>query len=148
MVYSLLIQDSSPYWADVKMDIDRYVKGTENDHPFPIRKMGSTMLRLRREASEWYWSVLRGKALSRWTELCHKLLKGLQTTLDKHQELGSSASPTGKRLRRVWKRLTWDESEIEDFRSRVDTNINLFNLFLGKLNRYAVICLSRHNDKG
>jgi hypothetical protein len=64
---------------------------------------------------------------------CGNVLGELEHTLDKYQELDSSAKSFGKRSRRVWKRLTWDQKDIDAFRSRITTNVMIFNTFLGQL---------------
>lgn len=66
---------------------------------------------------------------------CGDLLKALEITVDKFQELDSSAKIPGKRSKRVWKRLTWDQKDIDEFRGRISSNTILLNTFLGHISR-------------
>ncbi len=66
---------------------------------------------------------------------CRNVLEELEKTLDKHQELDSCAKSLGGKSRRVWKRLMWDPKEMDEFRSRIISNIVLFNVFLGRMTR-------------
>lgn len=74
---------------------------------------------------------------------CWQLLGELNGYLDKFQDLEPRATSrptgTGTGLRsstiRVWKRVRWDQEEIEVFRSRIATSINALNLVVAGLNR-------------
>jgi hypothetical protein len=69
------------------------------------------------------------------TKRCRNVLKELEKTLDKYQELDSSAKSLGGKSRRVWKRLRWDPKEMDEFRSRIISNIVLFSAFLERITR-------------
>jgi hypothetical protein len=62
---------------------------------------------------------------------CRNVLEELENTLDRYQELDPSAKSSSGKSRRVWKRLTWEQKDIDVFRSRITANITLFNTFLG-----------------
>ena len=64
---------------------------------------------------------------------CGNVLEELGKTLDKYQELDSSSKSLGGKSRRVWKRLTWDQEEIDRARSRITSNVMLLNTLLGQL---------------
>jgi uncharacterized protein YaaN involved in tellurite resistance len=66
---------------------------------------------------------------------CHNVLEQLNKTLDKYQELDSSAKGISGKLRKVWKRLQWDQKDIDQFRSRNTFNISAFGIFLGQITR-------------
>lgn len=66
---------------------------------------------------------------------CGELLKELEITLDKFQELDSSVKISGKRPKRVWRRLTWEQKDIDEFRGRILSNTILLNTFLGHISR-------------
>jgi peptidoglycan hydrolase CwlO-like protein len=68
-------------------------------------------------------------------EGCRSVLKELEDTLDKYQELDSNIKGLGGRSRRVWKRLKWDQKDIDSFRNRITSNIALLNAFLGRITR-------------
>jgi hypothetical protein len=69
------------------------------------------------------------------TKGCRSVLEELEKTLDKSQGLDSSAESFGGKTRRVWKRLKWDQKDVDGFRSRLTSNVVLFNTFLGRITR-------------
>ncbi len=75
------------------------------------------------------------KELDEVAQACYDILQTLQETLDKFQELDSSVKGISGKPRRVWKRLKWDQRDIDQFQSRITLNISAFNMFLGRLTR-------------
>lgn len=75
------------------------------------------------------------KELGEIAQGCYDVLKKLEGTLDEYQELDSGAKGISEKSRKVWKRLQWDQKVINDFRSRITFNINLFNMLLGRITR-------------
>jgi peptidoglycan hydrolase CwlO-like protein len=67
------------------------------------------------------------------TQGCRNVLEELEKTLDRYHEIDSSGKSFGEKSRRVWKRLKWDQKEIDGLRSRITSNTMLFNTFLGRL---------------
>ena len=63
---------------------------------------------------------------------CRTVLKEIEETLNRYQELNSSEKSFGGKSRRVWKRLQWDQKEIDQFRSRITLNITALGIFLEK----------------
>ena len=63
-------------------------------------------------------------------EGCGNVLKKLNDTLEKYQEL-DSRSLSGK-ARRVWKRLKLEPDDIRDLRSRLSSNVTLLIAFQNK----------------
>ncbi|KFY37326.1 hypothetical protein V494_04800 [Pseudogymnoascus sp. VKM F-4513 (FW-928)] len=72
---------------------------------------------------------------------CHDLLEELSVTLDKYQELDSSAKISSGRSRKLWKRLTWDQKEIDGLRARISSNIILFNTFLELISSQTIFAV-------
>jgi Cdc6-like AAA superfamily ATPase len=70
----------------------------------------------------------------------------LQRILDKNTELSAESGSVGKRIKRVWKRIKWDPVDINNLRSRINTNINFLTAFNGNLTRDNVIKLVRHQE--
>ena len=68
-------------------------------------------------------------------EGCRNVLKSLEDTLKKYQELDSNPKPFGRKARRVWKRLKWEPEDIKELRSRIVANIALLNAFQGRITR-------------
>jgi peptidoglycan hydrolase CwlO-like protein len=66
---------------------------------------------------------------------CRDVLGDLDKILDKFKELDTSAKGLDGKPRRVWKRFKWDQKDIDEFRSRIASNILLFNTFLGRVSR-------------
>jgi hypothetical protein len=73
------------------------------------------------------------QSLDEIAQECHSVLEELNKTLDKYQELDSSAKGIGGKSRKVWKRLQWDQKNIDQFRSRITLNISAFGTFLGQI---------------
>ena len=66
---------------------------------------------------------------------CRDVLDQLKEKLDESQELGSKAKGISGKLRRMWKRFQWDQTEIDRFRNQVGLNITAFSAFLGRITR-------------
>lgn len=66
---------------------------------------------------------------------CRSVLDELNKMLVTYRELDPDAKPSGRRLQKTWKRFIWDQSYIDNFRSRITTNVLLFNTFLEQINR-------------
>lgn len=66
---------------------------------------------------------------------CAKVLEDLEETLDKYQELDPSTKRKGKteKTRRIWKRIQFDQTEIDRHRSRITLNIGALNTFLARI---------------
>jgi hypothetical protein len=69
---------------------------------------------------------------------CRDILKELEDTLDRYQELDLSIKGFGGRSRRVWKRFRWDQKDIDRFRNRINSNVLLFNTFPGRITKLAI----------
>lgn len=76
---------------------------------------------------------LQEKNLVEIAQGCYNVLKELEETLDKYQELDSSVKGIRGTSRRVWKRFQWDQGEIDQFRNRINLNISAFSNFLGRI---------------
>jgi hypothetical protein len=75
------------------------------------------------------------RTLNEIAQGCHNVLEQLNKTLDKYQELDSSTMGISGKPRKVWKRLQWDQKDIDQFRSRISLNISAFCTFLGQITR-------------
>ncbi|KIW18445.1 hypothetical protein PV08_02733 [Exophiala spinifera] len=64
---------------------------------------------------------------------CKEVLKELEETLDKYQELDPTRRDFAGRSRRVWKRLRWDQKDIDRLRSRVTLNVSMLTTFLERI---------------
>lgn len=71
---------------------------------------------------------------------CCDVLKQLEEMLDNYQELESTGSKSSiNRSRRIWKRLRWDQKEVDIMRSRIISSITLLDTFLGRITRYPTL---------
>ena len=66
---------------------------------------------------------------------CRNTLTALDQVLDKYDDLAPTPARTGlaHKSRRLWKRLTFEPEDVSDLRSRLTSNIGLFNAFIGRL---------------
>jgi hypothetical protein len=77
---------------------------------------------------------------------CRNILDDLYKTLDKYSELEARPKGINKKVKRAWKRLTWEPDDIRELRSRVTSNITLLNSFSQRSTRDNVVKLVRHQD--
>ncbi|KAJ4246034.1 hypothetical protein NW762_013779 [Fusarium torreyae] len=63
------------------------------------------------------------------------LLKDLLVKLDETQDIGASSTGKSGRVRKAWKRITWDPAEIATFRSRLSLNLEMLNAIERQLSR-------------
>ncbi|MCJ1255062.1 hypothetical protein MMC24_002878, partial [Lignoscripta atroalba] len=71
--------------------------------------------------------------LGKIIESCREVLNELEKTLDKYQELDPGTKGKVGGSRRVWRRLRWDQKDIDGFRSRITSNVLLLNTFLDRI---------------
>ena len=66
---------------------------------------------------------------------CLDVLGELRGKLDGFQVLDNGATNIKGKARRVWKRLVWDQDEINSFRQRIISSLASLNLLIEKINR-------------
>jgi hypothetical protein len=86
------------------------------------------------------------KNLCEIAQSCRNVLTQLEETLGKYRELESGQIGTKNKAKRVWKRLAWEPNDIQDFRSRITSNITLLNSFTERCIRDSVDKLARRQD--
>jgi hypothetical protein len=64
------------------------------------------------------------------------LLNDLLARLDKYREIGTSSKSMAQRAKKAWKRLNWDQDDVQDFRGRLSLNLDLLNSIERQLYRY------------
>ncbi|KAL4808146.1 ankyrin repeat-containing domain protein [Aspergillus unguis] len=100
-------------------------------------------------------SAQQQTTLNEISQGCQDVLQNLINTLAKYQDFvpphdgrDTNSNENGDRQahrglrragKRVWGRLTFDQSEIDSFRRRIDSNVNAFELFLADVNRSATL---------
>ncbi|KAJ5212611.1 uncharacterized protein N7498_004257 [Penicillium cinerascens] len=73
---------------------------------------------------------------------CDNVLQDLDSRLRKFHVFAKDSTPDWTdKVRQAWKRVRWDQAEINNFRSRIVVNISLLNLIISKANQ---ISESRH----
>ncbi|KAI2709040.1 hypothetical protein CBS147332_6099 [Penicillium roqueforti] len=71
---------------------------------------------------------------------CHNVSLELEATLNKFGVLENNSTAHWKdTVRRAWKRIRWDQAEIDNFRSRVVSNISLFNNVVSNISQDLVL---------
>lgn len=66
---------------------------------------------------------------------CQEVLDELKAKLDKSHILAYTTPDWKTRARQAWKRITWDQTDIDRFRDRITSAISLFNLLMGRINQ-------------
>ncbi|GLB07263.1 hypothetical protein AtubIFM57258_002592 [Aspergillus tubingensis] len=69
------------------------------------------------------------KHLDEISRSCRSGLNELLSKLDEYQELDLRTNSLGGTCRRVWKRLKWDQAEMDEICQRIQSNVQIFNLF-------------------
>jgi hypothetical protein len=64
---------------------------------------------------------------------CRNVIKELEETLVKYEQVGEASDRISKRAKRVWKRLKWEPEDIRELRSRIIANIALLSAFQERL---------------
>jgi len=68
---------------------------------------------------------------------CHSVLIALGKVVGENYHLNmSDIHGFRDKSRRVWKRLTWEQDNIDELRSRIALNVGFLNAFNGSLIRY------------
>ncbi|KFY23766.1 hypothetical protein V491_02414 [Pseudogymnoascus sp. VKM F-3775] len=74
------------------------------------------------------------------------VLSDLEKLLDMYGELSLDHGRAGKRVKRVWKRLSWEPEDIKELRGRISSNITLLNAFNSRLTRDNLVNVVRHQQ--
>jgi hypothetical protein len=64
---------------------------------------------------------------------CRSVLKELEKTLVKYEQVGVASDRISNKAKRVWRRLKWEPEDIREFRSRIIANIALLSAFQDNL---------------
>jgi len=75
----------------------------------------------------------REKDLSSIVQGCRDILTKLDVILKKNDILGNGSQNGGSRAQKAWKRFKWDQTEIQELRSRIVSNTSLLNIFTANL---------------
>ena len=82
----------------------------------------------------------QARELTSIAEGCYNVLKTLDKTLEKYQELGSETKDCDQsfrfKVRRGWKRLVLEPEDLKELRNRITSNISLLNAFNGRVTKY------------
>lgn len=87
--------------------------------------------------------ILTGRPLSRTqaAELsavaagCTGVLEDLTLTLDRYRALERQPTDLGGKLKKAWKRVTWEPEDVRDLRSRITSNVTLLEALNGRITR-------------
>lgn len=87
------------------------------------------------ELSEQDLSIQQKTELGEIANGSRDVLRALEQMLDKYGELKPGSGSTGMRMKRVWKRLKWEPTDIQELRSRLVANVILLNAFQGRVSK-------------
>ncbi|KAF9772566.1 hypothetical protein IL306_009722 [Fusarium sp. DS 682] len=82
---------------------------------------------------DWELSSKQADELKEIANGCLEVLQTLEKTLNKYIELQPGGDDVRKKVRKMWKRLTWEPDDIRDLRSRITEHVALLNAFYGKV---------------
>ncbi len=84
---------------------------------------------------------------------CLRLLSDLEKKLAEYKDLnsdykGRDHNSAKRKFRVVWKRVTWSQSDVDELRSRIISNVTALNNFVGSLTKYSssfILLMSKTN---
>lgn len=76
--------------------------------------------------------------LSTLVKGCKQVLEDLDGKLKKYEGLDTHASSLGPKTGSLWKKLKWDQSEVDALRSRLISNNTSLEIFYSGLARYSL----------
>ncbi|CVL06697.1 uncharacterized protein FMAN_11824 [Fusarium mangiferae] len=76
-------------------------------------------------SSEWEPDTEQREKLRKVTDESTCLLKDLLAKLDKYRVIGATRTGMVQHAKKAWKRLNWDNVDIQDFRSRLSLNLQV-----------------------
>ena len=85
------------------------------------------------DLSEWGLSDQQKAEVGHILNGCRNVLEELEKTLEKYGGLESSGGVLGDRMKRMWKRLKWED--VSEFQDWIASNITLLNAFIGRISR-------------
>ena len=113
-------------------------------HMFRLRSLSIVLQDAEEAASTGDLSPKEETDLQDICDGCQNVLSELERTLDKYTELESRQTGIGRRLKRVWKRLSLEPEDIRNLRSRVSVNIDLLNAFTQQRTRDNTISILQY----
>ncbi|OQD71694.1 hypothetical protein PENPOL_c001G06226 [Penicillium polonicum] len=78
---------------------------------------------------------------------CNEVLADILKKIEDYTELSTTNDAKRNIAKRVWKRLKWEPSDIQELRLRIGTNITLLTAFNGQIMRRGVEKLVQHQDE-
>ncbi|OQE93683.1 hypothetical protein PENNAL_c0005G05905 [Penicillium nalgiovense] len=78
---------------------------------------------------------------------CHEVLDEVLKKIEDHTELSTTNDGKRNMAKRVWKRLKWEPSDVQELRLRISTNVALLTAFDGQIMKRGVAKLVQHQDE-
>ncbi|CAG8889738.1 unnamed protein product [Penicillium egyptiacum] len=78
---------------------------------------------------------------------CHEVLADILKKIDDYTELSTTNDGKRNMAKRVWKRLKWEPSDVQELRLRINTNIALLTAFNGQIMKRSVAKLVQQQDE-
>jgi Holliday junction resolvasome RuvABC ATP-dependent DNA helicase subunit len=85
--------------------------------------------------------------LQELSKACHKVLADILKKIEDYTELSTTNDGKRNMAKRVWKRLKWEPSDVQELRIRISTNIALLTAFNGQIMKRDVAKLVQHQDE-
>ncbi|KAJ5486476.1 hypothetical protein N7530_000776 [Penicillium desertorum] len=85
--------------------------------------------------------------LQELSKACHKVLADILKKIEDYTELSTTNDGKRNMAKRVWKRLKWEPSDVQELRIRISTNIALLTAFNGQIMKRGVAKLVQHQDE-
>ncbi|KAJ5364518.1 ankyrin [Penicillium cataractarum] len=99
----------------------------------------STLLHRIEDLDEDDFDEQQGENMERALHDYQDLRDELSLKLDKLQVLPNDSNEDGKQQARwAWETITWDQKEIDNYRSRILLSLTSFNLLVGRIDLYVV----------
>lgn len=64
---------------------------------------------------------------------CRCVLEDLEKALDKYQVLESRDGNLGEKIKRTWKRVSFEPADVCELRDRITSNVTILHTFLGRV---------------
>ncbi|KAH2589466.1 hypothetical protein KXW54_005746, partial [Aspergillus fumigatus] len=70
---------------------------------------------------------------------CRCVLEDLEKALDKYQVLESRDGNLGEKIKRTWKRVSFEPADVCELRDRITSNVTILHTFLGRVSSQTLL---------
>lgn len=72
-------------------------------------------------------------------ENCRTLLEEIRSSVEKAAGVSEHDESTASKVKRLWQRVKWDGKVIEDFRSRISSNVSMLNSIISQQTQQNIV---------